>query len=298
MYYHVTSTSFSRLRLVVVCAVLLVGAVKEGYGQVYATHNSFDAFTSGLLASTASATVAGEQNSIVPNSLNGQYTRLSVSSVIGLGGLVGHGTAWLQLKFINGSNQLPPGTDIYVKFSSNNPNLLNLLLSTTSSIQVYQEATSTNNGSPLPSSTFTATVTGSQIKISSTECFNAIRVTLSTSALLLSNATLDIYHAYYECPPPISVADNPTICTGENVTLQVYNPIPESSCDYLWYNSATGGTSIGSGSSFTTDELISTTTFYVGYSGVNPEECGRTPVVVTVLPKPGSPRLTIVNEQH
>ncbi|WP_374743699.1 hypothetical protein [Parapedobacter sp. 2B3] len=289
--------------------MLLLGAVKVGYGQrVYADSYGASESGDGLVVLGIPVLSPGHvktpNNVIQPNSLNGNYSELTV------GGLAGDAYARLQLKFINGTGNLPAGTSVYIRIDgSTNNGLLGLLLASAGFVTAQQNAEPGNLFEIGNSTSITGQsvaignrqddiIDGSlYLKITPSECFNAVTISINTAGLigLLSSAKLQVYHAFYECPPSISVVENPTICTSETATLQVENPISASDCDYLWYNSATGGTSIGSGSSFTTDELMSTTTFYVGYSGVDPEECGRTPVVVTVVPQPGKPHLTITD---
>lgn len=280
--------------------MLLLGAAKEGYGQrVYANQYGYsESGDGGLLG--ADGFVDNPTNALIGPPDN-SFTMIRIGN-----GLLGNAYAIYQMEFF-GDGNLPAGTSIYIKIEDNTSDgLLGIALVSQGFISVYSNANSENSstliGDLVPLDDSEVVIDGDYLIVTPSHCFNAVQLSIGSGGLLglglLTRGNIKIYHAYYECPPPISVVEIPTICTGETATLQVENPIPESSCDYLWYNSATGGTSIGSGSSFTTDELISTTTFYVGYSGVNPEECGRTPVVVTVLPKPGSPRLTIVNEQH
>ena len=75
--------------------------------------------------------------------------------------------------------------------------------------------------------------------------------------------------------PPSLVVNNQEICSGATATLTA------SGCagTYTWYNVPTGGASLGTGSSFTTPSLTTTTTYYVECSTSG---CGRAPVVVTI----------------
>lgn len=298
MYYHVTSTSFSRLRLVVVCAVLLVGAVKEGYGQVYANsygiQQSGDVTVLGLVV--ANGTVHNAENSLAPVIPDVNYSRLTISGLTGIDAY-----ARLQLKFINGEENLPAGTPIYVRVANlGTGGLLNLLLGGSGAVTASKDATSTVgnpiNGTQVPiTSISTVTDEGNTyLKIIPADCFNAVSINITGTALLPA-ADLWVYHAYYECLSPISVFENPTICFGEEATLQVEDPLSSSNCNYRWYDSATGGNLLGTGASYITEPLTSSTTFYVGYSGLDPSKCGRTPVVVTVVPQPGKPHLTITD---
>jgi gliding motility-associated-like protein len=80
---------------------------------------------------------------------------------------------------------------------------------------------------------------------------------------------------------PAPVVPGTTACAGSPVTLAVSNPI--SGIIYNWYNSATGGTSLNSGSTFQTPAISSATTYYVeGSSGS--AVSGRTAVTITLKP--------------
>jgi gliding motility-associated-like protein len=82
----------------------------------------------------------------------------------------------------------------------------------------------------------------------------------------------------------ITVTPPGPICPGETAVLSTSS----TASPIEWYNVATGGTILGTGSSFTTPPLTTTTTFYVGPGG----SCGsgaRIPVTVNVgsaLPAP------------
>lgn len=78
----------------------------------------------------------------------------------------------------------------------------------------------------------------------------------------------------------ISVA-NATICSGNTATLTatINGTIPAT---VNWYAAASGGSSLATGSTFTTPTLVSTTTYYVGFC----PGTYRIPVVVTVNTSP------------
>ena len=76
-----------------------------------------------------------------------------------------------------------------------------------------------------------------------------------------------------------SVVNGATICTGGTVTLTVQSPV--AGYTYNWYAAATGGTSLGTGVSFTTPVLNTATTYYA--ESVN-TTCSstRSPVIVSI----------------
>jgi gliding motility-associated-like protein len=90
--------------------------------------------------------------------------------------------------------------------------------------------------------------------------------------------------------PQISAPAGP-VCSGSTVTLEITNA--SSSVNYKWYTSDQGGSQINIGSSYTTPELTTTTTYYV--EAVNMSGCTsgeRTSVTVTVTPAPDKPQVS------
>ncbi len=76
-------------------------------------------------------------------------------------------------------------------------------------------------------------------------------------------------------------------CVGSTAVINISNP--QAGVTYAYYSSATGGTSLGSGISFTTPALTATTTYYVEASSGACSSSTRTLVTVnvgTVLPAP------------
>jgi gliding motility-associated-like protein len=82
-----------------------------------------------------------------------------------------------------------------------------------------------------------------------------------------------------------------TICTGNTATLQV-QPVT-TGYTYAWYSTATGGTALGSGSSYTTPVLSANQTYYA--EAVSSDGCistARSPVQVIVNPPAAAPAVT------
>ncbi|SFH48037.1 Ig-like domain-containing protein [Pedobacter insulae] len=88
---------------------------------------------------------------------------------------------------------------------------------------------------------------------------------------------------------PVIAASGTSICTGNATILTVQNP--QTGITYEFYSAATGGTALGTGTSFTTPVLNANTDYYV--QAVNSTGCsnagGRVKVTVTVSAKPGAP---------
>jgi gliding motility-associated-like protein len=95
-----------------------------------------------------------------------------------------------------------------------------------------------------------------------------------------------------DAPTSVNGATNP-LCAGNTAVLSVNNP--DAALTYRWFSSATGGTSLSEGSSFTTPSLAATTTYYV--ESVNKTtgctSTARIAVVVTILPKLTAPVVSV-----
>lgn len=82
------------------------------------------------------------------------------------------------------------------------------------------------------------------------------------------------------CSAPIPTISDVTLTGGGTTVLT-----PSGGTSYVWYNAAYGGTSISTGTSFTTPYLESTTSYYVANNDGNCES-QRVKVTVTVNPIP------------
>ncbi|MDN3588559.1 putative Ig domain-containing protein [Pedobacter aquatilis] len=87
---------------------------------------------------------------------------------------------------------------------------------------------------------------------------------------------------------PVISNTGTTICSGDATTLNIQNP--QAGITYEWYNSATGGNLLFSGTSFTTPILTANTTYYVQAVGAAgcANSTGRTMVAVIVNARPGT----------
>ncbi|MET1055318.1 MAG: putative Ig domain-containing protein [Pedobacter sp.] len=120
----------------------------------------------------------------------------------------------------------------------------------------FDPLTRTISGIPTTAGTFTFTVT----------------VTDATNATATANYTVTV-------TVPAPVVANATTCGGSSVTLTVQNPV--AGVTYNWYNTASGGTAIATGTSFQTDVITANTTYYAeGLS--NNVVSSRTPVNVNL----------------
>ena len=88
--------------------------------------------------------------------------------------------------------------------------------------------------------------------------------------------------------PVIAAGSNLTVCANTAATVSVANP--DASLTYNWYDAATGGSLVATGSSFTTSPLTANATYYV--EAVNASGCtsgSRAGVTITVNTIPAAP---------
>lgn len=209
MYHHATSNPLSRLRFFVVCVVLLLGAVKEGYGQrVYADDQQSS--PSILLSS-----VTNQGRAIDPDTSN--FSTLSVTL-----GVLGAITAQqnLQFKTVTAPSSTSP---VIVKIGSTN-SLVTLL----GGFSVQR----TNGGRTSPVSPnytgnqllnllnlFGGSKTGALIILPNSEIYDGVRLELNTTLGGLLEAYY--YYAFYIVPPEIpSIV---TACENSPVDVTISN---------------------------------------------------------------------------
>lgn len=115
--------------------------------------------------------------------------------------------------------------------------------------------------------------------INTTGCFSAART--------LASITLNPVPA---APSVVSA----TVCPGDNATLQIQNP--QAGFTYNWYSSATGGTPVSTGTSYTISTVTGNTTVYA--EAVNTTNCNsntRASGTVTLLQQLAQPVVTLTN---
>ncbi|GAB4093300.1 gliding motility-associated C-terminal domain-containing protein [Flaviaesturariibacter terrae] len=89
-------------------------------------------------------------------------------------------------------------------------------------------------------------------------------------------------------PVPAAPAVNGTsVCAGTSATLQVSGPVPGTT--YNWYDAASGGTLLSTGSSYSTPVLNGTATYYVDAASGSCVSSSRSTVTVTITPRPAAP---------
>lgn len=95
--------------------------------------------------------------------------------------------------------------------------------------------------------------------------------------------------------PAAPAVEGVAICSGQSATVQVSNS--ESTVTYRWFTSETGASPVHEGTSFVTNQLTSTTSYYV--EAVNTTGCvsARTKVTLTVSEVPAKPVITQTGNQ-
>lgn len=98
----------------------------------------------------------------------------------------------------------------------------------------------------------------------------------------------EIIATIYEIPTITSATDGEN-CGAGSVTLQALSPLGT----IQWFANQTGGTALGSGNSFTTPSLSSTTTFYAEAFNNGCSNGTRTAVIATIFPVPNTDDVVI-----
>lgn len=159
------------------------------------------------------------------------------------------------------------------------------------SISSVTEATNCGSGSVTLSATPTAgtvfwynALTGG-VKIG--EGINFITPIINTSTTYFALASVNgcdtgirtaVTATIKPIPTITSTSSATTICYNENIVLNATS----SAGEVNWYNSPTGGTSIATGTSFTTPNLTSNTTYYVDATFDGCTTTTRTPIAILV----------------
>jgi gliding motility-associated-like protein len=167
------------------------------------------------------------------------------------------------------------------------------------SVTTYKGNTSNNDTQTLSSGLLTvrlldATTNTETFTYAPTSTFDRVQVKLGGGiANVLS--TLNLYEAQRVIPRPIVkynnvVTNNVQLCAGSSATL-VATAVPNTT--FNWYTTATGGSAVGTGPSFSTGVLNTTTTYYAEAVRAGCTDASdRTPVIVTVNAIPVAPVVT------
>ncbi|WCT10241.1 gliding motility-associated C-terminal domain-containing protein [Mucilaginibacter jinjuensis] len=124
-----------------------------------------------------------------------------------------------------------------------------------------------------------------------TSTFDRVQVTLG-GGLANVLSTMNLYEVQRVIPRPIVkfnniVTNNVQLCTGGSAALTV-TAVPNTT--FTWYTTATGGSPVATGTSFTAGPLNSTTTYYVQANRTGCTDASdRTPVIIIVNTIPTAP---------
>ena len=99
----------------------------------------------------------------------------------------------------------------------------------------------------------------------------------------VSNSNFMIWQLHPALPPEVDGVT--TLCSGQSTTLTASGG---AGTPYQWFTSASGGTSIHTGTVFNTPALFADITYYVS-SGTGDCESSRTPVEITITSGPAAP---------
>jgi gliding motility-associated-like protein len=127
------------------------------------------------------------------------------------------------------------------------------------------------------------------LSASATYYVEAVNTTGCTAASVRVAATANVVPTPN---PPVVSAASVNVCTGQDATLSVTTP--QNNVTYNWYDAATNGTLVGSGTSITIRNVTANATYYVEAvtSGGCVNTGGRTSVNVVAVTAPGTPTVT------
>lgn len=92
-------------------------------------------------------------------------------------------------------------------------------------------------------------------------------------------------------PQAVFAPDSIGACLGDNVTFNVQNPL--AGATYNWYTTATGGTPVATGPSFTINNVTGATSYFVEVIIAGCPSASRTEVEVTVKPALSAPVVVV-----
>ncbi|WP_443945859.1 putative Ig domain-containing protein [Pedobacter sp. AW1-32] len=120
------------------------------------------------------------------------------------------------------------------------------------------------------------TTTTYYIEVSRANCPNPTRIPVTVTVTPALNTPV--------------LATIPTVCSGSTATLSVANP--DAAVTYRWYDAATSGNLLFTGSAFVTPALNANATYYVEAAQGNCVSATRTAATITVNPRPALPTVS------
>ena len=156
------------------------------------------------------------------------------------------------------------------------------LTSNTGTIQ-WQSSTDNINFNNIVGATSATLTSGQMGAINTTTYYRAIVTNGSCTAAISNTITINI-----STSPTFSSTTGASRCGTGTVTLQATT----AAGTINWYAASTGGASLGSGTSFTTPSINTTTTYYADVTNNGCTSTPRTAVVATVNAAPPTPTIT------
>lgn len=156
------------------------------------------------------------------------------------------------------------------------------LTSNTGTIQ-WQSSTDNINFNNIAGATSATLTSGQMGAINATTYYRAIVTNGSCAAAPSNTITLNI-----SASPTFSSTTGASRCGTGTVTLQATT----AAGTINWYAASTGGASLGSGTSYTTPSISTTTTYYADVTNNGCTSTPRTAVVATVNAAPPTPTIT------
>lgn len=129
------------------------------------------------------------------------------------------------------------------------------------------------------------------VLIPTTGTYDRLTVRLNSGVVGLLTS-LNIYYAAQQFQTPVLTVPNPEVCKGSAATLTLKSPAAGT---YNWFSTPTGGTSLHTGTTYTTAALNSNTTYYIEYTRGSCVSPTRYPVQITVDDPPAAPTVTTQN---
>ena len=137
-------------------------------------------------------------------------------------------------------------------------------------------------------------ITGGNL-LSSTAAYTTVPLTVNTtyyveltrSGCVNSERNPVVVTVSNPVAPLVVTASPSNLCSGQTTTITMDTPVAGTT--YRWYDAATGGNLVFTGTSYGTPNLTATTTYYVEAGIGSCLSATRTPVTVTVNPRPAAP---------
>ncbi|MBK0380470.1 gliding motility-associated C-terminal domain-containing protein [Mucilaginibacter segetis] len=123
------------------------------------------------------------------------------------------------------------------------------------------------------------------VLVPATAAYDRIEVRLNSGVASLLTS-LQIYYAAQQYPTPVFDPQSPEVCKGSTAQINISSP---ANGTFNWYTTPTAGSSVFTGTNFTTPPLSANTTYYIEYSRNGCVSPARQAVQVLVNDPPAKP---------